>query len=131
MLSVAGPAAVLFDLYSITSLAVANSVSGMVRSSALAVLRFDDELALRTQKPKPSYRAGAARGLRDSFTTRCETTVTNTPIVSRAAQRLQSIRTLQNADKNTGRINGLLQSLHLVFDSQNPRRSPFHCIRHI
>jgi hypothetical protein len=30
----------------------------------------------------------------------------------------QSIRTLQNADKKHRRINGLLQSLHLVFDSK-------------
>ncbi len=54
-------AAVLLDLYSITSFAVANSVSGMVRPSALAVLRFDDELARRTQKPKPSYRGSGTR----------------------------------------------------------------------
>jgi hypothetical protein len=30
-----------------------------------------------------------------------------------------SIRTLQNADEKHRRINGLLQSLHLVFDSKN------------
>jgi hypothetical protein len=33
----------------------------MVRPSALAVLRFDDELARRTQKPKPSYRGSGTR----------------------------------------------------------------------
>ena len=38
--------------YSITWLAVANSVSGMVRPSALAVLRFDDEVALPHTKTK-------------------------------------------------------------------------------
>ena len=32
-----------------------------IRPSALAVLRFDDELARRTQKPKPSYRGSGTR----------------------------------------------------------------------
>jgi uncharacterized protein YidB (DUF937 family) len=34
-----------------------------------------------------------------------------------------SIRTLQNADEKTRRINRLLQSLHLVFDSKNANAS--------